>query len=591
MNRLKMGGCILHPPNNKKGNLYMLHRLANYRNPNESRLNKSIINRECEKNLVLYVVDVYKSISDVLTEVTMDSWDFVVDIEKVDRSSYERSRKTGKTKPGERKKPPKKAAYIAGSWLGELTMKFTVDMSEYLYLMPEEAINNPKHKDHIPEKLHFTVKLLIPIQDSKGNYMLRGIRYVNQYQLTEASTYVTANTLVEKSLMPIKTKKVKVNATDAEGNALTFNAFKVQMFTGFVNILYFFLSEYSWFDTLELFSIGEYVEVVDCIDTGMRPDSTYIKMGQSYLRVLTSALQSDYIQSMVGTILDAVGNKTTFEEIDKEETWIRKIGSTKKGSLKESFYGLGIKHKKLFNRMLDKATQEVLRLEEYNRCDILSLIRWMVQNYEELRNKDNLNILFKRLRGNELVASLLNGVVSDDIKTLVNTTCNTPQKAIAKYKRFFQYKGNELISQCHRSGLIKWDEGVNDLTLFEKLRVTMKGPNAVGNKNQRNVSARIRALHPSHIGRIGISISSPSDPGLTNYLNPLVEMDGLFFKNSPPEPERFFERYMEELNIPNDEETSSAVIVDPVKFQGVLYNLQHNFEISYVGKEKEEVDE
>lgn len=555
----------------------MLHRLTLYKNPNRDRINTSIMSREYEKNLELYVVEAFKSISNVMDEITMDSWDFVIDIEKVDRSNYERTRKTGK------KTQDKRTMYIAESWLGELTMKFTVDMEQYKKLMPEEAINDPSHKDHIPDQLHYTVKQLVPIQDAKGNYKLRGIKYRIQYQLTESSTYITPSNLVTKSIMPIKIKRPKVKCTDIDGNTIFLNCYKVQMFVGFVNILFFFLSEYSWYDTLELFHIGEYVELVDSIEDGVRPDSTYIKLNNTYLRVLTSALQSNYIQSMVGTLVDALVGKHTFDEITDEELWIKKIGATKKGSTKESHYDLGLKHKKLFNRMLDNATQEILKLEQYNKSDILALIRWMVQNYNELRQKDNLNILYKRLRGNEYIASLLNGIISEKIKKLVNRTSNTPQKAIAKYKNFFAFKGNELISQCHKSGLIKCDELVNDMTMFEKLKVTMKGPNAVGNKNQRNVSARMRALHPSHIGRIGITISSPSDPGLTNYLNPLVEMDGLFFKDAPPEPERFMERYMEELNIPNGEEDSSVVIVDPVKFQGILYNLQHDYIISKRG--------
>ena len=566
---------------NPKGVFYMLHRLKYYRNPNESRLNTSIMNREYEKNLELYVVDAFKSISSTLTEIEMVDYEFIIDVEKVDRSKYERTRKPSK-------KAPQKIAYIKESWLGELIMHFKVDMSEYQDLVPEKAKNDPKDKDYIPPEMYYTVKMLVPVTDSKGNYMLRGVKYTNQYQLTEASTYVTPGNLVEKSLMPVRMKRYKVNAVDINGDTLILDSFSVQMFTGFVNIMYFFLSEYGWYDTLEMFSVGEYIELIDSIEDGVRPDSTYIKLNSTYLRVLTSALSSNYVQSIAGTLVDALTGKAEFQDIITEDFWIRKIGATKKGSVKDSHYDLGLKHKKLFNRMLDYATQDILKLEQYNKDDILSLIRWMAQNYNELKQKDNLDILYKRLRGNEYIASLLNGIISERIKKLVNRASNTPQKVMTKYKNFFSYKGNELISQCHNSGLIKYDDLVNDMTMFEKFKITMKGPNAVGNKNQRNVNARMRALHPSHIGRIGITISSPSDPGLTNYLNPLVETDGLFFKDAPPEPERFMERLMSEMNIPNDEEHSSVVIVDPVKFQGVLYNLQKN--VGIYKREKPDID-
>lgn len=562
----------------------MLHRLVNYRNPNEPRINKSIMDREYEKNLELYVVDAFKSISNTLEEIKMTSWEFIVDVEKVDRSNYEKSRSKTSSKNA-----PKKIVYIEESWLGELKMNFTVDMTQYLDLMPEKAINNPKDKDYIPKEMHFTVKMLVPISDSKGNYKLRGVKYTNQYQLTESTTYVASNNPVTKSVMPIKIKKIKVEATDIDANTIILDGFKVQMFTGYINIMYFFLSEHSWSDTLELFKVGEYVELLENVDGGVEPDCTYIRIPLGYLKVKTSALQSNYIQSIVGTLVDALSGKLKFDDAIEEDTWIRKIGATKKGSLKSSHYDLGVKHKKLFNRMLDNASQEVFRLEKYNKSDILAIIRWMVQNYNELKQKDNLNILYKRLRGNEYIASLLSGIISERIKRLVNRTSNTPQKAKKKYKNFFSYRGEELINQCHNSELIKYNDLVNDMTMFEKLKVTMKGPNAIGNKNTRNVSARVRALHPSHIGRIGITISSASDPGLTNYLNPLVETDGLFFKDAPPEPERFMEKYMKELNIPNDEEHSSIVIFDPVKFQGILYNIQNDYEICVKGKAEDVV--
>ena len=93
--------------------------------------------RKYDKPLELYVVDVFKSISKTLTEIEMTDYEFIIDVEKVDRSKYERSRKPSKTK--------QKTAYIKESWLGELIMHFKVDMSEYQYLVPEKAIDNPNY--------------------------------------------------------------------------------------------------------------------------------------------------------------------------------------------------------------------------------------------------------------------------------------------------------------------------------------------------------------------------------------------------------------------------------------------------------------
>ena len=90
----------------------------------------------------------------------------------------------------------------------------------------------------------------------------------------------------------------------------------------------------------------------------------------------------------------------------------------------------------------------------------------------------------KRLRCNEYVASFLNDIISERIKRFVNAaTASTIDKQIAKYNQFFAYRGNEVISKLHSSGLMRYDDMVNDMDLFQKMKVTSKGPNSAGNKS------------------------------------------------------------------------------------------------------------
>jgi hypothetical protein len=98
----------------------------------------------------------------------------------------------------------------------------------------------------------------------------------------------------------------------------------------------------------------------------------------------------------------------------------------------------------------------------------------------------------------------------------------------------------------------------------------MKGPNSLGNKNSRNIAARQRALHPSHIGILGLDTCSASDPGITNYINPLCETDGLFFKGAPPEPESAFFNLMVETGVITNDQAGDCITIDPVKFNNTL---------------------
>lgn len=534
----------------------MLHRIKeHYRNPNETKLNFGLMNREFEKNIEEYVVDVFDSISDVIKEIKMTDWDFTIDTDKVNQSDYERTRSTRKADKEQ------KIAYINQSRLGELIMHFEVND-----FFEEEPIH-----------LHYTVKLLVPIIDEHGKGLIKGVNYTTQYQLTEISTYVTPSLVVLKSLMPVKLKREKIEVRDTTEKLYTFHCFKIFMFTGFINVMYFYFATMGFINTLEYFSVGPYVDVIESDEEEYDTERyVYFRINSTMtIRVLKSALCSQYVESIVGTILNAINPRITYDLIFKNTTWVEKIGSSKKNSKKESHRELGYRYLILFNRMLDKATNDILRLTDNNKGDIYHVIRWMIQNYDALRAKDNLDIKNKRLRGNEYMASLLNGFISERIKKFVNTTANTKDKLVMKYNNFFSYKGNELISKIHRSGLMKYDDLVNDMDMFERLKITMKGPNAIGNKNSRNVSAKQRALDPSHIGIIGLDTCSASDPGLTNYINPLCQTNGLFFLDSPPEPEDFAVRLVEELGGTLEEDNSDGrrdelVVADPILFNNVM---------------------
>ena len=534
----------------------MLHRIKeHYRNPNETKLNFGLMNREFEKNIEEYVVDVFDSISDVIKEIKMTDWDFTIDTDKVNQSDYERTRSTRKADKEQ------KIAYINQSRLGELIMHFEVND-----FFEEEPIH-----------LHYTVKLLVPIIDEHGKGLIKGVNYTTQYQLTEISTYVTPSLVVLKSLMPVKLKREKIETRDTTEKLYTFHCFKIFMFTGFINVMYFYFATMGFINTLEYFSVGPYVDVIESDEEEYDTERyVYFRINSTMtIRVLKSALCSQYVESIVGTILNAINPRITYDLIFKNTTWVEKIGSSKKNSKKESHRELGYRYLILFNRMLDKATNDILRLTDNNKGDIYHVIRWMIQNYDALRAKDNLDIKNKRLRGNEYMASLLNGFISERIKKFVNTTANTKDKLVMKYNNFFSYKGNELISKIHRSGLMKYDDLVNDMDMFERLKITMKGPNAIGNKNSRNVSAKQRALDPSHIGIIGLDTCSASDPGLTNYINPLCQTNGLFFLDSPPEPEDFAVRLSEELGGTLEEDNSDGrrdelVVADPILFNNVM---------------------
>jgi hypothetical protein len=415
---------------------------------------------------------------------------------------------------------------------------------------------------------------MIPIPDEHGKLLLKGVNYTPQYQLTETSTYVTGSNLVMKSLMPIKVKKVHVELRTMSGEYYNAHAFYVYMMDDFCNIFLYYFAKFGVYDSIEYFNVGRFITILpieEINNHGKRPTCEYIECNKNIvIEVDKDAFnKSDYIRDMVGSMYDCIVGKMTYEELLDLKQWIIKIGSTKKGS-KEGYEELGNRYKILFTRMQDKSSREVLRTTWYNKVSIYNIIRWICQNYNELKAKDNLDINNKRLRCNQYIGFSINLIISEHIKKFVNTNCSTRDDVITKYDRFFTFKGNEVISKIHSSGLMKFDDLVNDMNFFQKFKVTMKGPNSLGNKNSRNIAARQRALHPSHIGILGLDTCSASDPGITNYINPLCETDGLFFKGAAPEPEEAYFNLMMELGIITNDPDEDLIIIDPVKFNNTL---------------------
>ena len=413
----------------------MLHRIREaFPNPNADKFNVDLMEHRGEKPLVDFIVNCFKSINKTLNEIELIEYTFITDVDKVSQSDYERTR-SNKAADKEQK-----YTYTTDSNLGELTMKFRVDLR-----------NNPIAKEH--DFLYYTVRELIPIEVD-GCYLLNGKRYPIQYQLTERTTYVTTGNLVCKALMGIKLSKEKIQARDHKDNLYNLNGWRVNMFNGTANVVFFFLSEMSWYDFLFFFQLHTIMDLTT--EEERDPNYTYFKIDPPlFLKVKSNFLTHRYVSGMIGTILAAMPKHVTYEEVMDPATWITRIGSTKKSAPKGSHYELGIRYRKLFNRNLDDSSIEAFELTDYNKKDILHILRWMIQENEPLRAKDNFDILNKRPRRNEVIASLVNGDISERIKSFVNTSVKTEDSMIDAYKHLFSFKGTEVISKMHRSGLAK----------------------------------------------------------------------------------------------------------------------------------------
>ena len=116
-----------------------------------------------------------------------------------------------------------------------------------------------------------------------------------------------------------------------------------------------------------------------------------------------------------------------------------------------------------------ETTKKIIKTHPYHRENIYTLLRWMMMEFNELRLKDNLDLKNKRLRCNEYVASLLTAEFSRRLNRILSLG---DKATIDNYRELFKFPGDILIQKMHSTGILRFDDSVNDMNFFSKFRYT-----------------------------------------------------------------------------------------------------------------------
>ena len=155
----------------------------------------------------------------------------------------------------------------------------------------------------------------------------------------------------------------------------------------------------------------------------------------------------------------------------------------------------------------------------------------------------------------------------------------------------FKFPGNILIQKMHSSGVLRFDEIINDMTFFAKFKWSSKGPHSLGGKNSNNIGVAYRNIHPSFLGKIDLLVCGNSDPGTSGVLSPFCKMDGLYFNNDP-EPDGFIFSLIDELKTVMESEGKEYVGIEfdsPEEYYSVMNHVNefYKHDISCYGMSKD----
>ena len=492
--------------------------LSKYNMENEEKLNIGIMKREFDEPLVNYLVDAAKSM-EVLSNIKFVGYEYTEDPLKIDMNNFIQTRSTS------RADQEALYEYISVNRTAQLTLKFKLSCLNKKTLEFEEC--------------DISKKMLIPIVDDNGYFNLRSKKFILLYQLVDRATYVTKDSVVLKSFLPIKVKKNYTTIKNKDGEEFDTAIFTILMFNKDRNILPFFLAKYGMTKTLEFFGVEDCISFVD---KHIPCDEVYMYFTISsklYLKVRRYIFnKSSILTSIVTMILDSTNTKTTKMVLDDKSYWLHRLGVLTSSSSSNNvidYVGRGITISVFLTRMLDITTQKNLNLHPENKESIYHVLRFLMTEYSNLRKKNNNDMLNKRLRYNSFIAALFTQVLSDRLNRVIN---KGNRLDMATLKDIFSFQGSILTSLLHKSGLLRFDDIINDMSFWNWYRYSVKG-NSGQSSSGKTITKNQRKLNPSLLGCIDLTAIGSSDPGTSGIITPMTKMKSLDFSDSyEPESER-----------------------------------------------------
>nr|DAT84565.1 MAG TPA: hypothetical protein [Caudoviricetes sp.] len=502
------------------------------------QVNYDLINKKFDAPMVEFIVDTIRAF-EIVRFIKFTGYEYTEKESEVDEDRYIKHRGKG-YKKSVIVNGKKKNIYchdykeIDDSRCGLLTMHFEITMEVI------ERKDKETKGELVMKKRNVTINILVPLEDMEGFYQLKGNKKYLIYQLTENSTYTTRNAVTLKSVMPVYTKRVSITEEDVDGVEYKMPVYYINVFNEDHPVLLFFLAN-GFYAGLQKLTVADIIFLKPKSEITERDKEIHIifKIGADVFLLVNKTLfdKYTYVRSVIGGILSTITKRNmTIDAIEDAVTYVTKIGNKNEAKGENTLL--------YFHRLLDKGTAKILKIDDMFKFNIYDVLAYLMQNFNELRKKDNLSLKNKRLRRREVVAAMVTQDISKRISNIIKKGAKVELDDILNAMKI---PANLLIQKMNKSNLLRFDDNINDNLSIIKLTYTIKGPNSVGGKNSNKISKDIRGIHPSYLGHIDILHCGNSDPGTSGVLNPFTDIKSMYF-DEEPEPDDFLFEFMDDLD-------------------------------------------
>lgn len=380
------------------------------------------------------------------------------------------------------------------------------------------------------------VPIAVPRVVNKFYFHLNGCYYSSMYQVVDASTYNTSTSkssnkhyiTLKTIFQPIRVFRNINSLTTIDGTPTQCSTFDNNTFKKSVPVGQYLLAKYGLYETIKFLGIYGSIYFTDLSgakDKAFANEYVFKAKRNSniYIHVDADLYDKTLVLQHFVYILHITPTKNdTYDQIFTNEYWVNALGILFNSSVSTLEKGSNILNS--LELIYDIPTKDEIQLPEEYKHDIYHILRWILWEYNNLRTKDNLNILTKKIKSEDYIGSMYAAKISRNIYRLSDKAKDADLKMIRSH---LTTPVMEIINRMIQDQLITFRGISSDMDSMLANKFTYKGSSGI-----KTISAAYKLIHPSNIGILDPDSSSPSDPGVSGTIVPMVTLyDNNYFSD------------------------------------------------------------
>lgn len=374
----------------------------------------------------------------------------------------------------------------------------------------------------------FDVLIAIPRVIDKFYFKINGNIWSAMYQIVDASTYNngTSNSknpmVVDKTtFQPIRVYSNIVTQHDVNGNEVHLMTYDANIFKKSVEMCKYIFAKMGLIRGLQFLGLDGvfYFSIENPNDPNL---VTFLPKKTSNIFVSVSRYMLEHnnvVQHVTNTLCNEFTRKfATLPFIFSREYWLDALGRHFNLATPRD---KGISVLTSLEFIYDITTKEQFKLPESEKQDIYTIFRWIMYEFKALSDKNNLDTSIKRLRCEEYIPALYAPKISKAIYSLSDMGDKVDVKSI---KRRLLTDPMQLINEVTKCSLINFRDMMSDNDSYLALKYTYKGISGIGETSSKAIPDIYRHIDVSNLGIVDLDASSPSDPGVSGCIVPLIRL-------------------------------------------------------------------